>query len=75
MLKFIYALAAVATISTQAVNLSVDYTDTLHTSGSAAGAPKTCEECKYDYEIMNYNYHALQDCYANAYQTYSAHCA
>ena len=55
MLKFIYAIAAVATVSTQAVNISYD---TLYSSGSAAGAPKTCTDCNRDYRDLNYNYHA-----------------
>ena len=71
MLKFVYALAAVATISTQAVDLSYQPVNVLHTEGSGAGAAKTCEECKLDYEILTYNYHALQDCYAAAKEVYS----
>ena len=56
MLKFIYAIAAVATVSTQAVNISYD---TLYTSGSAAGAPKDCNTCNYDYYHMNHNEYLL----------------
>ena len=71
MLKFIYAIAAVATVSTQAVNISYDV---LHSSGSAAGAAKTCQECNYDHYHMNYNEYALLECYANAKATYSEEC-